>query len=165
MLCVWDVCLLRLLENVLHKLRRWLLLFFGAIYGGPGGVGRALPKDIHVAVVVVFWRLDGVVSALLRSRLSKPLYLALYGAGVSGGGFNHRRAQPYVTAAPSDTSAVLSRLSSRRHRRPCRRRAANTALSRHRAQTTKTRVYEDVYEYQQHTPQLRRPPPQPLLNN
>ena len=106
MLCVWDVCLLRLLENVLHKLRRWLLLFFGAIYGGPGGVGRALPKDIHVAVVVVFWRLDGVVSALLRSRLSKPLYLALYGAGVSGGGFNHRRAQPYVTAV-SHTSLQL----------------------------------------------------------
>jgi hypothetical protein len=99
------------LEYVLYELRRRLLLFFGAIYGEPGDVGRALSEDVHVAVAVIFWRLDGEVSALLRPRLSKPLYLALYGAGVSGGGFDHRRTfgQPYVVLrpSPSDTSLQL----------------------------------------------------------
>jgi hypothetical protein len=42
-------------------------------------------------------------------------------------------------------------------------RILDTAPSGHMAKTTKTRVvYEDVYEYQR---RLRRPPPQPLLNN
>jgi hypothetical protein len=35
-LCVWDACLLRLLENVLYELRRQPPLFFGAVYGEPG---------------------------------------------------------------------------------------------------------------------------------
>jgi hypothetical protein len=114
-LCGFFVDLLALLpsplEYVLHELRRRLLLFIGAIYGEPGDVGRALSEDVHVAVAVIFRRLDGEVSALLKSRLSKPLYLALYGAGVSGGEFDHQRAfgQPYVVLrpSPSDTSLQL----------------------------------------------------------
>gem|GEM_PF-4042626 len=126
--------------------------------------------------MVVFWRLDGVVSALLRSRLSKLLYLALYGAGVSGGGPPARLWPALRPSPPTRLSsffsrfvasiqplrAVLTNLALQAAASAARRRLLrDAASSRHMAKTTKTRVYEDVYEYQQ----LRRLPPQPLLNN